>query len=322
MLVQNSCYLNNPKISINKNSSQFIYNKSGDEISFCGAKSKLKFLAKTYVGVNILALVHLSLLTFGNPNQNQVEKRSGWDSNIKVLAATGQNTLAVSTGSDTYSLKLVEALLKPDTKTIEAANHSLIKSGYSVNQPFGWRTLLTGPIDLYMNSKVFNPLETYGVNLGIFNKQEKNKERFILTLYDKREERFLNSTDKFSTKMKKIYGLPSGNIINIPVDSLKNIEQGLDSFLSQINQLKNKGNVELLIIYKAHGAAESLNKGAEKVEGAMEGIMQTNQEIKETQVKELFHKKLQGIKTFFLLDTCHAGAWISENAKKSLKYWA
>ena len=321
MLVQNSCYLNNPKISINKNSSQFIYNKSGDEISFCGAKSGLKFFAKSYLYANIYVF-GVGAMLFGNTNQNQVEKLSGWDSNIKVFAATGQNTLGRSTDSDSYSLKLGETLLKPNIKTIEEANHLLMKKGYKINCPFDWRSLLAPPSVIYLNHKVFTPLETYDVNLGIFNKQEKNKERFILTLYDGREESYSSSADKFSTKMKQIYGLPSGNIINIPVDSLKNIEQGLDSFLSKINKLKSKGNVELLIVYNAHGGAKSLKKDAEKVEGAMEGIMQTTQKIKETQVKELFRKKLQGIKTLFLLDTCHAGAWISENAKKSLKYWA
>ncbi|MEI8129823.1 MAG: hypothetical protein WCG95_09455, partial [bacterium] len=75
-------------------------------------------------------------------------------------------------------------------------------------------------------------------------------------------------------------------------------------------------------LYRGHGGAESLKKGAEKVEGAMEGIMVTTQEIQEKQVKELFHKKLPGVKTLLLWTTCHAGAWISENAKKSLKVLA
>ena len=329
MRIQNNCYINNPKTDINKQSPHFVYNQNAGDISFCATLPKLMKLAKYYVYLNITAfgVFTMAIVSAGgvNTNQNQVEKRSGWDSNIKVFAATGQNRPGFNTGSASYSLKLCEELLKPDIKTLEEANHSLMKNGYKLNHPFGLQSLLSPAIfiiESYLNNKDLTPLETYGVNLGIFNKEDKNKERFILNFYDKSEKRFLSSTDKFSKKMKQIYGLPSENIIKIPVDSLKNIEQGLDSFLSKINKLKSKGNVELLIVYNAHGLAESLKKGAEKVEGGMEGIMGTTQKIEETQVKKLFHKKLQGIKTLFLLDTCHAGAWISENAKKSLKIFA
>lgn len=305
-----------------------VFGNSPQDLSFEGSgKSFLKKSAFSYLKFNLFAAA-FTALTFSdvfNSNENWIKRDSGWVPNVKVFACTGQNTLGISTNKDSYTANLLDFVSKPEVKSLEQSNDSLIKKGYQLKKlkyNFSWHDILFFPTNalghLYSKNKTFFPLQTLGVKLNIFDKQEKNKQRFVLSLYDGSEKRFKEETKDNLSTLKKIYNLSAKNIVKIQLDSLKNFEQGLDSVMGKINKLKNRKDVELLILYTGHGSAEEGIDEAKKVEGALNGII-VNENIKENQVKELFSKKLKGVKTLFVLDTCHSGAWIAENMKKLIK---
>lgn len=325
MLVSNNYYLNSPYLKIKNNlpnDSSTLYCLNKSDTSFCGVnKSSLKFALKYWGLFNLIcgAIWAVNITDTLNSNQNQIETHSGWDNNVRVLASTGQKNSGYFNG---YFEQLPEALSKSGVRTIEAASDVLAKTGYKSNIPYNW---LSGfvPVNLaarkYLRHQTSFPLETPGSQLAIFDYTQKDKERFVLAFYDDSESGFSDIVDKFSEKIRQKYGISSENIMKFKLDSIDDIKHGLDTFLNKIKEIKNLENVELMVLYNGHGESESRVKGSDKIEGAMEGIIETQSKITESQIKELFHQKLQRIKTLLLLDTCHAGAWIADNASTALR---
>lgn len=328
MLVQNSCYLNNPQSRLGFPAQQRQIEKN--DVSFCGAKTKYGLLSigalvLAYLGINA---VHLKKCYDAAPRlfeseypKTQIKKESGWLPTTRVLASVGQNAMSAGVDNDNYAIRLVEMLSRPDIKTIEQASDMLMKNGYKVKPSpyilppsFYLPAIFAG--EFIFAHRAYFPIETYGSQLGIFNKEEQNKERFVLNFYDGTEQRFSNAVDKFYEKMRGVYNLKPENVMKIPLEGYENIEQGVDSVLSQINRLKDRGTAELLIVYHGHGNAFPMIKGAEETEGAMEGIIKG---ISEWSIKDLFREKLKDTKTLLLLDTCYAGAWIADNASTALR---
>lgn len=345
--------------SYNKNNLP-VKSKNTSNLSFNGSKLPLK-MTTGFVGTIAVLWTLATGYNLSNAysytkgkNKKEISKEIEWESNIRVLAGTGQNTLgATAEDKSSYTKYLSELLLKNGIKTPEQANDSLAKNGYKINcydnAPEYCKTIFSPTYlanKLVSNKKLYS-LATPSKPLNIFNKDAKNKDRFILGINDPTEERFSKLNNKFITLIKTIDGVKNENIIQIasfenkeqnldsilttnqqnldsifnrlqkPQNCLENIERGLDSIVNKINKLKNRNNVELLIIYNGHGEAQELKNGSAKREGAMEGIL--NGGIEEKQVKELFKKKLKGIKTLFIINNCHAGAWIAENT--ATKNW-
>lgn len=307
-----------------------VKNNIQTDISFSGIKVKNLPLSVCLLGA-------LTLTTCELPKWN-------WTENVRVLASNSQN-VAGSYISSTFDLsylgKLINKLKKKGINTIEQANDSLSKDGYFINE------------DKYI------PLETPGKRLNIFNKKDSNKNRFILTITqddveDSSEFKFF--LNNFSEKLQKIYNIPKNNIINESTVSKENLIRGIDLVLNKMNKIKDKSNVEFLIIYFGHGmtadieplipklyklreksnlsesdvehyVCEMLKPSFGKPEGYREGIMLQDSNfqsskikgLKETEVKQIFKEKISGIKTLFILDTCYSGAWIADNAKQSAK---
>lgn len=254
------------------------------------------------------------------PNEKQISNNICWEPNVRVISSTGQNSLGLSGPGSSFSRHLTDLLEQKKLQTVEQANDSLSKSGYRIKRPppslldylnFNFF------IDRTFSNNTFYPLETPGQKLNIFNKEEKNKNRFILILPQSGFERFEKESKDFSEKMKKIYDIPDANIVSAGIKTSDDLERGVDSITRQINALKDKSNTELLVIYDGHGSSISLRDGARKSEGAMQGIIVEN--IKEPFVKKLFKEQLAGVKTLFVLDTCNSGAWIAEAPKDAAK---
>lgn len=255
-------------------------------------------------------------------NEKEMSKDIGWGKNVRVLASNGQNLVGESSayllgGNSSYSKSLTDKLNEKDVNSIEQANDSLIKNGYK------------------HRFKKFFPLETPGTKLEIFNKNDKNKDRFMFVFAQYEDMRHEFISDDFIKDIEKTYNIPKENIIKIVSNSKKDFLQGIDSISAKIDKLKNKKNAEVLVYYTGHGEATAANAKARKLEGAMEGSIvvkadQTTGELtnflKESEVKNAFSKKLKTVKTLFILDTCHAGAWIADNTKnkasKTLRLFA
>lgn len=307
--ISNNLYVQKPFSRTAKRSEQ-----PGD-VAFGGTG---KSLLSSYLGFQLI----MGALIFGGlsgKNENQSSKDVGWEPNVRVLAATGQNNIGIGTKKSDYSMLLMD-LLDKKISTIEQANDSLIKSGYKINVSSNLLYDILFPVAVWeLEHKNLYPLETPGTHLGIFNKDEKNKDRFVIIFRDKRYSTSKEATSNFSKKIKQKYDIPDRNIISIVADSLSDFQKGIDSVTKKIDKLKDKSNAELLVLYNGHGYLESLKDGDENFEGAMGGIFATKKEIKEKDIKALFKKKLEGIKTLFILDTCHSGAWIAEGSKTALR---
>jgi hypothetical protein len=326
-----SVILQGKKMFIQNNYHPKINQQIIDKSHFVRKKNIASSMLKAWIVGNMLGLGVISIIYKDDfkANQKFIETKDiEWKPTIKVLASTGQNTLGQSNEKISYNLSLADKVIaNSKIKTIEQANDSLAKQGYNLKliplkkiiksiTTFGYI-----PFAIYSNNKKYFSLETAGKKLNIFNKDEKKKNRFVLSLYDNREKRFLEISENFSEKIKGIYNIPNQNIINLSIDSLADFKHGVDSVMSKINQLKDKKNAELLILYNGHGCAVALNEGDKKVEGRMEGMI-VNEGITETQVKEILNGSLKNIKTLIIMDTCHSGAWIASNAKKALQTFA
>lgn len=302
-----------------------------------------KVVANLGLAYGLLCASYLALLGMSgafNSNGKELDKNVGWDNNVRVLAGTGQRVLGTvnEAGSKSYSLELMKKVPNESINTIEKANDLLSKKGYDTGnlslkefiskyfKDFHLRYLKLFRPDvlvtqIYANNRQMYPLETFGKKLEIFDKTKPNKNRYVLALYAVGDKTFLNIANNFSAETKKIYNVPNENILTLSINSFDGFKQGVESIIKKISKLKNINEAELLILYSGHGYSKVLIKGSEKVEGAMEGILQTEKKINESQVKELFHEKLKDIKTLFIIDACHSGAWIADNAKK-LKFLA
>lgn len=235
--------------------------------------------------------------------ETQLKTEPGWDKNVRVLASNRQNLIGYSTYSTSYTRFLTDVLKKPAVRTIEQANDSLVKNGYSVLEN-----------DLY-------PTVTLGEKLGIFNKNAKNKDRFVFVCAQDGNGKYTRHTDRLINELKEIYKIPEENIIRIVTREKKDFLNGIDSISGKINKLSNKENVEVLVYYAGHGKIDTLSAGDKKIEGTLKGEILHKKDVKtgiinslnELEVKKAFDSKLKSFKTLFILDTCHAGAWISEH---------
>ena len=290
----------------------------GPQVLSFGSKPISKNVKKTGLilgGLLTLGLVYqLSSLQLGK-NEKQLSKDIGWKKNVRVLASNGQNLKGVSSafllgGNSSYSKELTDKLKGKDINTLEQANDSLAKNGYKIG------------------FNKFFPLETPRSELNIFNKNDKNKDRFVFVCAQYENIRHEFIADDFIEEIQKTYNVPKENIIKVVSNSKEDFLDGIDSISAKIDKLKNKKNAELLVYYTGHGEATAPNPKAKKLEGAMEGsiLVKANQEtgeltnfLKESEVKNAFNNKIKKVKTLFILDTCHAGAWIAENSKKASK---
>lgn len=273
---------------------------------------------------------------------------SGWTKNIRVLASNSQNVMGSYLSSanlppafeDSYLGQLVDKLQKKNTDTIEQANEALSKEG------------------CYIDDNKYNSLETPGAKLNIFNKKDKNKNRFILALPQgdlEDSQNFHSFLESFSRELQEMYNIPQSNIINGYTASKEDLVKNLDKIVNKINKLKNKSNVELLIVYFGHGITEEdelfitvLNrlpndpkfyevdlvnyfyntlKPYSKNEGDKEGIILQQfdcfgnefRNVKEHELKQIFKEKLKGTKTLFIPNSCFSGSLITDNAKNVAK---
>lgn len=257
-----------------------------------------------------------------------VSAKSEWPTNIRVLASTGQNTLGASDTSQSYTRFLFNLMKQKDITAIEQANDTLIKTGYKVNFDNVIKKNLSfwaKGLSEEASNKIKYPLATPTKELGSFNKNDTTKERFLLNLVDTTENRFIVESEKTVRTLKEIYGktLKSENVFKFygnnndsKYTNTFNLKLELNRILERMNKLKNKNNIEFMIIYNGHGISAPFKKGAGKLEGANEGWISN---FKETAIKELFKEKLEGIKTLFIVDSCYSGAWIAEN--NSSKNW-
>lgn len=265
-----------------------------------GVTPKISFQAHSLVRITrwipaIFVTVNL-ILNLTKNNEKQIAP-SEWDKNTMVLASQGQNVKSASSWNDPYSQQLINKLNNGCNSLIQAEN-SLEKSGYSV---------------LGMTKY---PLGTNNKDFDIFNKNEINKNRYVLTISQdswRGGKTYKNEALNFATNIRKIYKIPQSNVMNVIMKDSTNFVKNISLMLKKINKLKNKDNVELLILYNGHGSSESIKVGSKNIEGAMDGIILDN--LKEKRVKEVF-KKLKNIKKIFIFDTCHAGSWIAQSDKK------
>ncbi len=286
-------------------------NIGNDNVSFSGMPKNVKtgILAG---GISVLLLLGYYVKNYLPQNEKQISTEIGWDKNTRILVSNGQNLAGMSHswGCNSYAKQLTSLLNKNNIQTIEEANDSLAKNGYSID------------------FREFHPLETPGEKLNIFNKKDQNKKRFVLLISDSENSKFGAISNNFSEEIQKIYNIPKENIVRIITKNKQGFEKAVNKMQGKIDALKSKKNVELLVLYEGHGYAKALTKGAEKIEGAMEGsifnefdeaIGEVTESFTESEVKEMFHSKFGKIKTLFILDTCHAGAWIAENSQTNGK---
>ena len=288
-------------------------------------------------GVLLTGIISLSMMALINTinakpmlesNKDKVELTSGWQPNLRVLSSVGQNVITYATDSVEYTSRLLGQLDSFNISTLEEANESLSKNGYkavSSSKDKNIMSTIRGFVggDLFSDEvalhKTFHSLQSPGPQLGIFNKKEQNKDRFVVIFHQNDVPLASSISAKFYSKIKKTYGLDSPNILYLGINSLDDFSKGIDSVSKKIDSLDDKSKAELLVFYSGHGNADALNDSANGIEGAMEGRLKTQKNIKETQVKKLFGEKLKETKTLFIIDACHSGAWISENTKAAAK---
>lgn len=304
-----------------------------NNVNFNGSLGKT-FLAALAVSITVIAHdVYDStigaLKDYANiNNEKEISKEVGWTPNIRVLASTGQNRPGAITNKDSYSTFLCNLLKNNKIETIEQANDSLAKNGYKINfcTPADTVNLpkVIQKMAICCSDKLLYPLETPGEKLKIFNKKDKEKNRFILCLTDTTKKAAEKNNDDFIKNIKNIYDIDSSNIVKIKSFQDKttaNLEKGIDSIVNKIKKLKNIQNAEVLILYSGHGNTQGLfNWSLTKFEGALNGRL--SGEIKEQDVKKILNKNLKGIKTLLIMDTCKSGAWIAkgkEQAQKTIK---
>lgn len=294
--------------------------ENSNEIAFKGFKRKTLIgvaysIAVIVVGIMMPSTTVLNMLPskkiVDNINEGQISKNSGWGENIRVLASNGQNHTS-ETGcngitnkiSSSYSTNLISTLKKKGINTIEEANEVLSK-GYTV---------------INKTDNIYYALETSGNKLNIFNKLNKNKERFVLVFSeagDKDSPVFNNLKNDFKNDIKEIYNISDANIIKISVEEKSEFINGIKEIKNKIKNAKNKENVELLVAFFGHGAAVAKKTGSGKVEGEMEGFILDD--LNEQDAKQIFKESFENIKTLFVVQSCHSGALISKNTKNAVK---
>lgn len=294
--------------------------------------SKLKPVIITSGKLVCASWIIFNAVIIGNFKQPiEPEKKNSkineWGPNIRVMASVGQNSFAASNGYTSYLKCLSESLESDKINTIEQAGDSLIKNGYRLNTFNSHNKVLENllrcaiPATFLQYYAKFYPVTTPGNALGIFDKTDKDKDRFVLIFYDSTVNCFVRQQDNFRKKIKDIYKLKDTNIVSIglnPHSNLNDFKNGIDSVSEKINRLANKKIAELLIVYEGHGNSKILKAGDEKFEGAKEGMI-LNSEVTESGLRKIFNEKLKDIKTLFINTGCNSGAWITQETKPLIK---
>lgn len=242
-----------------------------------------------------------------NFNENQISTNVCWGKNTRVLASAGQNVKTM-TSYYSYSRYLIDKLKQKDVNTLEQANNILSKDGYIIHD---------SEKNVFYE---FWPLETFGPELNIFNKNDKGKERFVLIFSQDGDDKspvFNNLKNDFNNNLKEIYDITDDNIVKISAKNKLDFKRGISAIKNKLNNIKNKADVELLIVYFGHGVAGAKFLDTDKIEGAMEGFIL--KDLKEEEVKQIFKENFEDIKTLFMLQTCQSGAWIADKGKKAVE---
>lgn len=270
-----------------------------------------------FIKLNILSALMPLLYNITRDNEDRISSNSGWETNTRVIAPVGQNILSYSAPEDSFSKKLLDLVGDKKANTIEQATSYLSQNGYHFKPSWNPIEIFTLVSSIAVRNKTFYPLQSPDSQLGIFNREDKGKDRFVLVFNAPGEERFKTMSEDLATKMKEIYDIPDSNVVPLEISGPDDLKKGVEKMAEKINSLNDKSNAELLVFYHGHGDSESLKNGDERIEGAMEGVLGLPQKVKESYVKELFKEKFQGIKTLFVADTCHSGAWIAQTPQKA-----
>ncbi len=312
--------------NINYNFRNFNYQKniSNKNISFSGIKPNTiyKTIASIQLGLIFYAGGLCDILNFQTAkNTNKYQ----WDENVRILAASSQykpaftfyqvnnKTNKVDKIYSDYLKKMYNNISQDNFNSIEQVNDSLVNNGYDVSK---YRC---------------KAQQTQSPKLNIFNKNDKNKDRFIVVFSQnnpKDKELIALSSNDFLNSISKTYNIPQDNILNISAETGKDFKNGINLITSKIDKLKNKNNVELMIVYNGHGHSRfNINPLFKEYQGSREGLILGKNYtpafifgmLHENDVKQFFKKKLKGIKTLFILNSCFSGAWTAKNTLISSK---
>lgn len=285
--------------------------------------------------------------------------QTGWDKNIRVLTSNAQYEIGVTTIDYSYLKSLAQLLAEPGRfNTIEEANNHLVHSGYqSVAEEFvksqeEQKELVENarkqssenePIEDFSKSrkipeedkkylKTYYPFKTKGKSLGIFNKKEHHKQRFVLALSCEEEKDNSGSylykkiSNSFVDTIKKIYKIPENNIISVTITKPEDFINSLNLIARKI-RIGKLNNAELVVLYTGDGISVDpcLLKGVcewvKYMQGAMNGSINmsniTGASMSEAEVKAAANKSLRGIRTIFIVHACDSGSLISEAVPKN-----
>lgn len=249
----------------------------------------------------------------------EITKHNQWPDNVKVLASNSQRYMSRTFpdedlekmnnySSAIYTYELLYENEKESVKGLIEAHNIIEKNGLNYQD-----TLSNGHVIGNQTVNQF-PMSTPN-NLECWNKQDKSKNRFILTISG--SERYQKkNTNIFASRISEIYNVSDSNIIRIENEDFGTT---YDKFLELYKKTKDldKNNIEILIYYQGHGGVNNqkfniLNYF--KKEGAAKGRLENN--IYEDDFKKVISQCCEGIKTLIIMDTCFSGAWICESEKE------
>lgn len=285
--------------------------------------------------------------------------QTGWDKNIRVLTSNAQHEIGVTTIDYSYLKSLAQLLAEPGRfNTIEEANNHLVHSGYkSVAEEFvksqeEQKKLVENarkqssenePIEDFSKSRkipekdkkyltTYYPFKTKGESLGIFNKKEHHKQRFVLALSCEEEKDNSGSylykkiSNSFVDTIKKLYKIPENNIIRVTTTTPEDFINSLDLIARKI-RIEKQNNAELVVLYTGDGLSvdpcllKSYCEWVKYKQGAMNGSISMNNitgaSLSETEMKAAFNKTLRGIKTIFIVNACDSASLIAEPVTKN-----
>jgi len=291
------------------------YSNNSNSPSFQGLRKKTLLASVTVAAALIGGATHAYLkdpfLSESTGHESVISQKNDWGADTRILAAVGQNSITASNENDSYSKYLADMLDKKEIRTLEQANDMLDKKGYKIKSSDNlWQNIFSFGMNYFSNEKPFHSISTQGKRIHVFDKHDTTKTRFALfcSLADTNAN-FEAEADEFAEKVQQKYKIPDSNIVKISTQKGEDFVNSIDSIVAKINKIENKKNVELMLYYNGHGGVKSLIGGNQRVEGSLEGVILKT--LSKSKTKKVFKEKLNGIKTLFILDACHSGAWIS-----------
>lgn len=282
--------------------------------------------------------------------------QSGWVENVRVLASNAQSETGVITVKYSYLRSLITTLVNNRrVRTIEEANDYLAHKGYKsvdegavkpqdqqkslvqearmqsseekVIDDFSKKEKIPNEDKKYLTT--YHSFKSKGRALGIFNKNEKNKNRFVLALTCEEDPDNSGSylykkiSNSFVAEVKKIYNIPDENILTVTTTSGDDFNNGISSIVRKIKNLENRDNVEFLLFYVGDGISVEPWKGAKYRQGAMDGAISMsnikNTSLSEDEIRTTFNKMLKGIKFLFVINACNSASFIAKTAPSKTK---